>query len=98
MKLFRTMKYIVFFVIWACALLYLFACCTPQQKARTYGGTQTIEVRKGWKVTEATWKDDGNLWYLMEPMDSDYVPKVKSFKESSVWGVMQGEVIFKESR
>jgi hypothetical protein len=55
-------------------------------------------VRKGWKVTEATWKDDGNLWYLMEPMDSDYVPKVKSFKESSVWGVMQGEVIFKESR
>jgi len=46
---------------------------------------------------EATWKED-NLWYLVEPMDSDYVPKTKVFKESSLYGALEGKVIFIENR
>lgn len=49
------------------------------------------------KLVEATWKDS-DLWYLVEPMDSDYVPKTKIFKENSMIGIMEGEVKFIESK
>lgn len=65
---------------------------------RKYGGTTTIKLEPGEKLIEATWKEDGNVWYLVEPMDSDYVPKTKTFKESSAMGVMEGKVIFIETR
>ena len=65
---------------------------------RKYGGTTTIKLEPGEKLMEATWKEDGNVWYLVEPMDSDYVPKTKTFKESSAMGVMEGKVIFIETR
>lgn len=71
--------------------------CTENHMARNYGGEQTIELLKGEKLVEATWKED-NLWYLTEPMDSDYVPTTKIFHESSSFGVWKGKVVFKESR
>ena len=45
----------------------------------------------------ATWKEV-DLFYLTEPMDSDYVPKTKTFREDSSWGVMESTVIFKERK
>ena len=45
----------------------------------------------------ATWKET-NLFYLTEPMDSNYVPKTKTFREDSGWGVMESTVIFKERK
>ena len=77
--------------------LVCFTSC-DQLITRQCGGTTTITLEKGEKLVEATWKDDGNLWYLVEPMDSDYVPKTKVFKESSVLGVMEGQVIFVENK
>lgn len=65
--------------------------------ARKFGGTVTVKVKKGYKVTEATWKED-QLWYFIEPMDSDYTPKKKEFVESSEYGMLEGKVVFKESR
>ena len=65
---------------------------------RKFGGNTTITLEKGEKLVEATWKDGGDLWYLVEPMDSDYTPKVKVFKESSVYGVLEGSVTFVENR
>ena len=44
-----------------------------------------------------TWKGD-NIWYLVEPMDSDYTPKQKTLKESSGVGIIEGKVIFIEKR
>jgi hypothetical protein len=61
------------------------------------GGTTKIELEPGEKLVEATWKGD-DIWYLVEPMDSDYVPKIKTFKESSKIGVFEGKVIFYEKR
>ena len=73
-------------------------CSCEQQITRQYGGTTTINLEKGEKLIEVTWKDGGNLWYFVEPMDSDYTPKVKTFKESSQFGMMEGKVVFIENK
>ena len=80
-------------------ILLMFLCLTScdQSITRTMGGTTKIELGPGEKLVEATWKGD-DIWYLVEPMDSDYVPKTKTFKESSRIGVLEGKVIFYEKR
>lgn len=80
-------------------ILLTFLCLTScdQSITRTMGGTTKIELEPGEKLVEATWKGD-DIWYLVEPMDSDYVPKTKTFKESSRIGVLEGKVIFYEKR
>lgn len=45
----------------------------------------------------ATWKES-NLFYLYEEMDSNYVPKIKMFVESSAYGVLETKITFIESR
>lgn len=77
-------------------VMLLVSC--DQLVTRNFGGNTTIKLEPGEKLTEATWKGDGDLWYLVEPMDSDYVPKTKVFKESSLCGVMEGSVTFIETR
>lgn len=77
--------------------VFCLASC-KQYVSRELGGNVTIKLQPGEKLVEATWKDDANLWYLVEPMDSDYVPKTKVFKESSLFGVMEGSVTFVESK
>lgn len=81
-------------------ILLAIICFTSCEQiiTREYGGTTTIKLQPGEKLLEATWKDDGNIWYLTEPMDSNYVPKTKIFKESSVFGQLEGKVIFIETR
>ncbi len=78
-------------------LCCVFTSCTQQTISREFGGTVTINLEPGEKLVEATWKDD-NLWYLVEPMDSDYIPTTKIFKESASFGIMNGKVIFIETR
>ena len=71
--------------------------CTQNQMARSYGGKMTIELPKGEKLINATWKES-NLFYLTEPMEEGYVPKSKKFRESSNFGVWESEINFVESR
>ena len=87
------MKKILFVLLTVAAL----SSC-EQYITRQYGGSTTIKLEKGEKLIEATWKGSGDLWYLVEPMDSDYTPKTKVFKESSLYGVMEGSVTFIESK
>lgn len=77
------------------ALVSITGC--EQTVSREFGGTTTINLKPGEKLIEATWKD-ANIWYLTEPMDSDYIPKTKVFKESSVLGVLNGTVTFIETK
>lgn len=84
----------ILFVLFAVATL---SSC-EQYITRQYGGNTTIKLEKGEKLIEATWKGEGDLWYLVEPMVSDYTPKTKVFKESSLYGVMEGSVTFIESK
>ena len=80
-------------------VLLMFLCLTScdQSITRTIGGTTKIELASGEKLVEVTWKGD-DIWYLVEPMDSNYVPKTKTFKESSRIGVLEGKVIFYEKQ
>lgn len=87
------MKKLIFII----SIGFLFTSC-EQTITRELGGTTTIRLEPGEKLIEATWKDKGNIWYLTEPMDSNYIPKTKTFKESSLFGALEGEVIFIETR
>ena len=71
--------------------------CTSNQRAKHWGGSMTINVEPGYKVTMATFKE-ANMWYMVEPMDDDYVPKDKILIEDSNWGMIEGKVTFHESR
>lgn len=83
-------------IIFLFAFISLVSC--DQYVTRNLGGNSTIKLEPGEKLVEVTWKDDGDLWYLVEPMDSNYVPKTKIFKESSMVGVIEGSVTFVETR
>ena len=76
--------------------LICFASC-QNTIVKTCGGSMTIKLEKGQKLMEVTWKGD-DVWYLTEPMDSDYVPKTKVFQEDSRFGVLEGKITFIESK
>jgi hypothetical protein len=64
---------------------------------RKWGGTMTINVEPGYKVTNATFKVD-EVWYFVEPMEANYTPKQKKFVEKSMYGALEGTIIFNETR
>ncbi len=72
------------------------SACTENQRAKSFGGTMSVDVPPGQKLVGATWKED-HLWYLTRPMRQGEVPEISTLHESSSFGVMQGAVVFKES-
>ena len=66
------MKNILFIIM----MVFCLTSC-EQYVTRKLGGTTTVKLEPGQKLVECTWKGDADLWYLVEPMDSDYVPKTK---------------------
>jgi len=81
------------------SLIFLLAAaaCTENQRAKSFGGTATVDVPKGNKLVSATWKED-HLWYLYRPMHENETTETSTLKEASSFGMVQGTVIFKESR
>ena len=74
-----------------------FLCSCENFMTRNFGGSQEIKLEKGQRLVEITFKYN-DLWILTEPMDSDYVPKTKTFYEDSNLGVMQGKITIVEQR
>jgi len=68
------------------------------EATRNYGGSMTLELPKGQKLEEITWKDDSALWYLTRPMREDEQPETHTFKADTEWGVFEGTVTIIESR
>ena len=91
------MKKIILTLAIICIVLIMILVSCDQYNTRNFGGTTIINLEPGEKLIEATWKDN-DLWYLVEPMDSDYVPKTKEFIESAMFGAIEGKVIFIETR
>ena len=85
-----------FLLLLVTAALFL-TSCTEQSRTRYFGENMEISIDPGWKLMEATWKDE-DLWILIEPMEEDYVPKTKVFKEKSSFGLLEGSITFKEYR
>ena len=84
-------------IMFALTLGFILMGCTSNTRARHWGGTMTINLPAGQELMEATWKDN-NLYYLTRPMAPDYVPVTKTFPEDSRFGVIEGTVLFVETR
>lgn len=78
-------------------LFALVAVGCENYATKNLGGTMTIDVEPGYKVTNATFKGD-EVWYFVEPMDSTYTPTQKKFVEKSTYGALEGTIIFNETR
>ena len=78
-------------------LVGLISSCTDNNMARYYGGTETVNLPKGERLVTATWKET-QIWYLTEPMPEGYIPTSKTFREKSQYGMMEGTIIFVESK
>ena len=90
------MKKLFFSFVMLAVTAFTFSSC-DQALTRSMGGTTKVQLAPGEKLLEVTWKGN-NIWYLVEPMDSNYIPKTKTFKESSTTGILEGKVIFIETR
>lgn len=71
--------------------------CTGNQRSRLYGGTTEIKLPKNHKLVTVTWKET-NIWYLTKPMIESDKPETYHFNEESNWGVVEGDVIFIETK
>lgn len=82
-------------ILLAIMVLSLTGC---QNTTKYWGGSMTIELPKGQKLEEITWKDDSDLWYLTRPMREDEVAETHTFQESSEFGVLEGTVTIIETK
>lgn len=71
--------------------------CTENARAKAWGGTATVDLPANTKIVNATWKDQ-ELWYLTRPMRTGEVAETVTLHEQSSFGLVQGKVIFKESK
>ena len=73
------------------------ASCTENSRVKSFGGEGTLNLPKGQKLVNVTWKES-ELWYLTRPMDSTDVPETYKFQEESSYGVMEGTYNIVESK
>lgn len=73
------------------------ASCTENSRVKNWGGEGTINLPKGQKLVNVTWKES-QIWYLTRPMDSTDVAETYSFQEESSYGVMEGTYTIIESK
>ena len=73
------------------------ASCTENSRVKNWGGEGTINLPKGQKLVNVTWKET-QIWYLTRPMDSSDVAQTYQFHEESSYGVMEGTYNIIESK
>jgi hypothetical protein len=78
-------KYILIILI-----LTFFQSCTSNQRAKSFGGKQKIELKPNEKLLTITWKED-DMWMLT----IDTISSIKYFRESSSFGIWNGEISIK---
>lgn len=83
-------------LILSLSLVFSFGC-TENERAKMYGGTVNIQLDKGQKLVNVTWKDT-DLWYLTKPMGPNDVAETYTFIQESNFGLVQGKVNIIESK
>lgn len=73
------------------------ASCTENARVKSFGGEGTLNLPKGQKLVNVTWKET-ELWYLTRPMDSTDVAETYQFQEESSFGIMEGTYNIVESK
>ena len=71
--------------------------CSENNRAKVWGGTMKVELSAGQKLVDVTWKEN-SLWYMTKPMNETDVAERYEFVENSNWGVVEGKVIFIETK
>ena len=79
------------------AILITLLACTDNQRSKAFGGTMEIKVPCDQSVFDVTWKGE-DLWYAVQPAGPNWSPETKRFIEYSSYGLIEGEVILRESR
>ena len=77
------------------AITSFLSSCTENEKAKSFGGIQTIYLPENTKLVNVTWKET-NLWYLTRKMNSSESAESYKFHEKSSWGVFEGTIVIKE--
>jgi hypothetical protein len=73
------------------------ASCTENARVKSFGGEGTLNLPKGQKLVNVTWKET-ELWYLTRPMDSADVAQTYQFHEESSFGVLEGTYNITETK
>ena len=73
----------------AIGVIAMLGSCTQNERVKNWGGEGTINLPKGRKLVNVTWKGD-QVWYLTRPMNSSDVAETYQFSEESSYGVMEG--------
>lgn len=76
-------------------LLCISTSCTENQMAKQFGGTMRVDLPVDTEFVSATWKDDV-LWYIYRPREKGEKPDSIIMQEDSVFGLIEGKVIFSE--
>lgn len=71
----------------------LLISCTENNRARNWGGDETIQLDQGIRLVTTTFKGN-DLWILVKKDTT--IPNTYYFKEKSNFGVMEGQVIIIE--
>lgn len=71
-------------------ILILGSGCTENSRARQFGGKQEIQTKPNEVLINITWKDN-DMWVLTK----DTLTGIQYFRESSSWGVWEGEIVIK---
>lgn len=79
------------------ALSLLVMSCTDNSRVKNWGGKATLQLPKGQKLVNVTWKES-ELWYLTKPMTASDSAEIYNFQEESSWGVVEGTYIIVESK
>ncbi len=82
-------------IILLIAMVFCLTGC--QYTTKNFGGNITIELPRGQKLEEITWKDS-NLWYLTRPMREDDIVETHTFQERTEFGVLVGTVTIIETK
>lgn len=77
------------------ASMLITASCTDNQRARSWGGKFTMELKPGKQLINTTWKGE-DLWILTKDRPDTVAPATYYFSESSSFGVIEGTITIKE--
>ncbi len=69
--------------------------CTENERAKSFGGTATVDLPPKTKFVGATWKES-QLWYSYRPARPGEAPETTVLQEQSNYGIMEGRVEFNE--
>lgn len=79
--------------------LVILAGCTERDMARSFGGSETIELAECERLaTEAgvTWGYQSNNIWLLTTKDCEKPPREYTYRRSTTFGIFEGTLIIKE--